>query len=127
MLYDDISMSFLSHVFFLLKLFFKVSNGLVEKCFSLSPHVPLLCLLRFRERFSDIIGVDKWPHEIISSTYSFDPHGFCRKICCCMKVYGGWFNVRDFIEFVDDFLLTGDFIHDFLHCLLLLDWTRQNI
>ena len=48
------------------------------------PHVPLLCFFRFKEKFSDIIGVDEWPREIIPLSGGFEPCGFCRKTCFCM-------------------------------------------
>ena len=67
--------------------------------------MPLLCILRFRKTFSDIMGVDEWPCEIISSSDGFEPHGFCQKICHCMKVYDGWFISWEFIDVVDSFLV----------------------
>ena len=49
----------------------------------------LLCLFRLGEEFSDILGVDEWPHEIISSLDGFDPRGFCQKTYFCMKISYG--------------------------------------
>ena len=93
MLYDNIIMSCRFSCFCLIHLLpWQVLLVLWIEKLSLSHNALLLCLYIFRGKFSDIIGVDLCPHEIISLSDGFGPHDFCQKTCHCMKVSDGWFN-----------------------------------
>ena len=70
---------------------------------SLSSHMLFLCIFVFREESGNIINFYEFPGEIVYASGGFEPHGFCWKTCCCMKVSYGLLNTWDFINFICGF------------------------
>jgi hypothetical protein len=63
--------------------------------------VPLLNFLGFREVLGDVIYIDEWPGEIISSANSLEPGGFCWEAHRAMEVPNGQFNAGEFAYVVE--------------------------
>ena len=58
------------------------------------------CFFRIRECFGDILDVDEWPGEIVSTSGGVEPRGCFCKTCCCMKVSYGSLNNLELINVI---------------------------